>query len=493
MSKLLKSAKQILSSNSLLRTKAYINGEWISLRRSFPVLSPATREVICEVTDADEDLTKSAIDAAKSAFNKWSEVNCKERSLVLKEFFRRVMDHKEELSLLMSAECGKRIAETRMEVNYGASFFEWFAEEAKRTYGDILPEFGNSSMGLITKQPVGVVGIITPWNSPLVTITRKLAAALAVGCTTVIKPSEETPLTALALAEIAEKAGIPQGVINVLPCSRMSTPAVGKLICESSDVRKITFTGSTVVGKKLMMQAANNVKRVSMELGGNAPFVVFDSADMNKVKEAVMGAKFKANGQMCTCANRFIVQAGIHDRFVEEMKVLAEGLRIGDPFDEETELSSLIHEGAVEKIDLHIQDSLKKGAKVVAGCERHPLGPAYYKPSILVDCTEDMLAMSRENFGPVIAIKKFETEDEAIRMMNNTEFGLAGYVFSEEMSQAVRVSKKMEVGLVGANEWAILSDMAPFGGIKESGVGKEGSKYGVDDYTQLKYVCLGGL
>lgn len=493
MSKLLRSAKEVVSRSSLVKTKAYINGNWIASEKTFPVLSPASREIISEVTDVGAGNVRSAIEAASTAFKSWSEFNCKERSVLMNTFYRNVLNHKEELAQIMTAECGKPIRETRVEVNYGASFLEWFAEEAKRIDGDVLARTNSTDRRLVFKQPIGIVGLITPWNFPLAMITRKVGAAMAAGCTSVIKPSEETPLTALAFAAIAEESGIPPGVLNVLPSSRQSTAMVGDMFCNSPDISKISFTGSTAVGKLLLKQSADTVKRVSMELGGNAPFIVFNSADIENVKKSAMFAKFRANGQTCISPNRFIVQSGIHAKFVEEMTKMVQNLKVGDPFDDDTEISSLINEQAVDKVERHVNDAVEKGCKLIVGGGRHELSPTYYKPTIVDECSPDMMVMTDETFGPVIPITKFETEEEAIQIANNSRGGLAGYLFSRDVSQIFRVSEKIEAGMVGVNEGAISSEMIPFGGVKESGIGREGSKYGVNDYLELKYVCLGGI
>ncbi len=492
MSKL-KSAMRMLSGNSLIRTSPYINGKWVESSKTFPVLSPTTREVLYDVGEVDSSHVTSAINAAENAFISWREVDCKQRSAYLHKLFRNVESHKEELAHIMTAECGKPITGTRIEVSYAASFLDWFAGEAKRTRGDVLPEFNKASMGLVLKQPVGVVGLITPWNHPLATVTRKVGAALAAGCTLVLKPSEETPLTALAFAAIAEEIGLPPGVLNVLPCSRSATSMVGEMLCESRSISKISFTGSTAVGKLLLRQSADTVKRVSMELGGNSPFVVFDTADLDTVMKSVKYAKFKANGQACIAANRFIVQKGIYDRFMAKIRESVESLMVGDPFDDATEVSGLINEKGLEKVEGHVADATDKGCATIIGASTHPFGPTYYKPTILADCSRDMLVMTNETFGPVIPVMRFSNEKEAVDIMNDTRLGLAGYIFSQDMSQVIRVAKKMQTGMVGVNESAIMNETIPFGGIKESGIGREGSHYGINDYLETKYVCIGGL
>lgn len=448
---------------------------------------------MAEVADIGKDEVTAAIDAASNAMENWKSVNCKERAAMLHKFFTNVMNAREALAQIMTAECGKPIRETRVEVNYGASFLEWFAEEAKRINGDVLPSSNNTNKRFVFKQPVGVVGLVTPWNFPLAMITRKLGAAMAAGCTSVIKPSEETPLTALALAAIADDTGIPPGVVNVLPCSRANTQIVGEAICQSPVIKKISFTGSTATGKLLLKQSSDTVKRVSLELGGNAPFIVFDSANMEHVLKSAMVAKFRGNGQTCIAGNRFLVQKGIYDRFLDEITRAVENVAVGDPFDDDTALSSLVNKMQVSKVEAHVRDAIKKGCDAVIGCDKHPLGPNFYRPTILAGCTKDMLVMTDETFGPVMSIMKFETEQEAIDIANSSKSGLAGYMFSQDVAQIFRVSEKMEVGMVGVNESAISSEMIPFGGVKESGIGREGAQCGIDEYLDMKYVCLGGL
>ena len=493
MSKLLKAVSQILSSNKLTRSDPFINGTWMKCKKTFPVYSPSTGEHLIDVGDVQEENVQLAIDAAANSLKDWSMLSAKERGALLNTFQENVMSHKEPLAQIMSAECGKTIKETRLEVDYGASFLQWFAEESKRIYGDLVPAANNKNRRFVFKRPVGVVGLITPWNFPLAMITRKLGAAMAAGCTSVIKPSEETPLTALALAAIAEDSGIPAGVINVLTCSRESTPMVGDLLCDSQTVRKISFTGSTAIGKLLLKKSASNVKRLSLELGGNAPFIVFNSADISQVVNAALLAKFRGNGQTCIAANRFLVQEKIHPRFIEEMKKAVNSLVVGDPFDQDTNVSSLINEAALKKVETHVQDAISKGAVPLVGCERHPLGTNFYKPSIIDGCDETMLVMKEETFGPVISVMKFHSEEDAIGFSNSSQHGLAGYVFSQNIDQVFRLSENIEVGMLGINDSAISSEMIPFGGIKESGIGREGSKYGIDEYLDLKFVSLGGL
>ena len=493
MSKVLRSAKDVLSGNKLLRSAAFINGTWVKCRESFPVYCPSTNEVVCEVSDAGPEEANSAINAASTAFESWKNISAKDRSSLIYAFYQNVCGMKEMLANIMSAECGKTIRETRVEVDYGASFLQWFAEEAKRIDGDAMAGANNHSRRFVFKEPVGVVGLITPWNFPLAMITRKLGAAMAAGCTSVIKPSEETPLTALALAVVAEECGIPPGVLNVIPSSHEMTPLIGDILCESGIVRKISFTGSTKTGKLLFKKSAHTMKRLSLELGGNAPFIVFNSADIQNVTESALLAKFRGNGQTCIAANRFLVQKDIHDIFVDKMTKAVQKLQVGDPFDETVDVSSLINTSGIEKVESHIVDAIEKGGKPLTGCERHPLGSNFLMPSIIDNCNETMICMNEETFGPLIPVMSFKNERQLIDMANVTDSGLAGYIFSSDVAQIFRVGKELQVGMLGVNTGAISSETIPFGGIKESGFGREGSKYGIDEYLQLRYICLGGL
>ena len=493
MSKILRSAKELLSRNNLLRSDAFINGTWVKSRDVFPVYCPSTNEVICEVSDVGAEEASSAINAASSAFEAWKNVPAKDRSSLLYGFYKNVMESKEALALIMSAESGKAIRETRTEVDYGGSFLQWFSEEAKRIDGDTMAGVNNKSSRFVFKEPIGVIGLITPWNFPLAMITRKLGAAMAAGCTSVIKPSEETPLTALALAAIAEESGIPAGVVNILPCSHKSTPIIGDILCQSSIVKKLSFTGSTKTGKLLFKKSADTVKKLSLELGGNAPFIVFNSANIRHVVESALLAKFRANGQTCIAANRFLIQKDIHAAFVDEMEKAIKSLQVGDPFDETTDVSSLINISGVEKVESHVVDAINKGGRPLIGCERHPLGSYFFRPSMIDNCNESMDCIKEETFGPLIPIMTFEDEEQLTTLANMTQSGLAGYIFSSDIAQIFRVSKELQFGMLGVNTGAISSETIPFGGVKESGFGREGSKYGIDEYLQLKFVCLGGL
>ena len=493
MSKSLKAVSPILSCSKLLRSDPFINGTWVKCKKTFPVYSPSTGEHLIDVGDVQEENVQLAIDAAANSLKNWSMLSGKERGALLNTFYENVMSHKEPLAHIMSAECGKTLKDTGLEVDYGASFLQWFAEESKRIYGDMIPVPSNRNRRFVLKRPVGVAGLITPWNFPLAMITRKLGAAMAAGCTSVIKPSEETPLTALALAAIAEESGIPAGVINVLTCSSESTPMVGDLLCDSQTVRKISFTGSTATGKLLYEKSASNVKRLSLELGGNAPFIVFNSANISQVVNAALFAKFRANGQACIAATRFLIQDGVHQNFIQEMTKAVKSLVVGDPFDQDTDVSSLINEKGMKKVETHVQDAISKGAVPLVGCERHPLGTNFYKPSIIDGCNETMLVMKEETFGPVLSVMKFHSEEDAIRIANNSKYGLAGYVFSQDIAQIFRLSEKIEVGMLAVNEGTLASPTSLFGGIKESGIGREGLKYGLDEYLEFKFISLGGL
>ena len=493
MSMILRGAKEVLSGNKLLRSDAFINGTWIKCKKLFPVYCPSTNEVVLEVSDSGKEEASAAINAAATAFQTWRYTSTKDRSSLIYDLYENVMASKEVVARIITAESGKPIRETRVEVDYGASFLQWFAEEAKRIDGDTMAGANNQSKRFVFKEPVGVAGLITPWNFPFAMITRKLGAAMAAGCTSIIKPSEETPLTALALAAIAEECGIPAGVLNILPCSREMTPIIGDHLCESSFIRKISFTGSTATGKLLLRKSANTVKRMSFELGGNAPFIVFNSADMKHVIDGALMAKFRGNGQTCIAANRFLIQSDIYDTFVDEMKKAVEKLKIGDPFDEETDVSSLINSVGIGKVESHVADAIDKGGQPVIGCERHRLGQNFFKPSIIVNCNENMKCMNEETFGPLISVMKFETEEEMVNFANSTQSGLAAYIFSQDTAQIFRVSERLQFGMLGVNDSKISSEVIPFGGVKESGFGREGSKYGIEEYLNIKYVCLGGL
>ena len=474
----------------LLKTQAYINGQYVDAedQKTFPVINPATLEEICRVSDLGVKETEQAILSAKSAQPLWAKVLPKERANILRRWFDLIMQNQEELAQLLSLEQGKPIAESRGEIAYGASFIEWFAEEAKRICGDLLSPDKAHHRLMVIKQPIGVVAAITPWNFPNAMITRKAAPALAAGCTIVIKPAAETPLSALALAELAHQAGLPKGVLNVVT----STDAigVGKVLTEHPIVRKVTFTGSTRVGKILMQQAASTVKKLALELGGNAPAIVFDDASLDDTVEGVFASKFRNSGQTCVCTNRIYVQSGIYAQFIEKFTEKVREVKLGAANEPNVTMGPLISSAAVAKIQQHIQDARQKGAKLVLGGEVSELGGTFFQPTILCDVTQSMQVSRDETFAPLAPIFKFETEEEVIKMANETEFGLASYLFTQDISRIWRVSEALEYGMVGINEGLISNEIAPFGGIKESGLGREGSKYGIEEFLELKYLCL---
>ncbi|XP_010268381.1 PREDICTED: succinate-semialdehyde dehydrogenase, mitochondrial [Nelumbo nucifera] len=481
-----------LSGSGLLRTQGLIGGRWTDAYdgKTIKVYNPATGDVIAEVPCMSKRETNDAICSAYDTFSSWSKLTANERSRCLRKWYDLLIAHKEELAQLITLEQGKPLKEAVGEVSYGASFIEFFAEEAKRVYGDIIPATLSDRRLFVIKQPVGVVGAITPWNFPLAMITRKVGPALACGCTVVIKPSELTPLTALAAAELSLQAGIPPGVVNVVMGNASD---IGDVLLESSQVRKITFTGSTSVGKKLMAGSAGTVKKVSLELGGNAPCIVFDDADLDVAVKGSIAAKFRNSGQTCVCANRIIVQEGIYDKFANAFARAVQNLKVGDGFTEGVAQGPLINESAVQKVESFIQDAISKGAKVVLGGRRHSLGMTFYEPTVISNVNREMLLSREEVFGPVAPILRFKTEEEAIRMANDTNAGLAAYIFTTNVQRSWRVSEALEYGLVGVNEGIISTEVAPFGGVKQSGLGREGSKYGMDEYLEIKYVCLGNM
>jgi len=484
-----------LTNKTLLRDSAYINGQWTSAQSgsTFNVINPANGEHLITVPDMDETDTRLAINAAESALTDWKARPAKERANILRGWFNLIMENQEDLARLMTAEQGKPLAESRGEVAYGASFIEWFAEEAKRAYGDVIPGHGKDKRIIVVKQPIGVVAAITPWNFPIAMITRKVGPALAAGCAVVLKPAEDTPLCALAITALAEQAGLPAGLLNIVTCSKPKAASVGGELTSNPIVRKISFTGSTVVGKLLMRQASDTVKKVSLELGGNAPFIVFDDADLDEAVAGLMASKYRNTGQTCVCANRVYVQAGIYDQFVEKLKVAVGNLVVGAGLDGETHQGPLINQAALDKVKGHIADAKSKGAGIALGGETHTLGGTFFQPTILVGATQDMLVASEETFGPVAPLFRFETEEEVIAMANDSEFGLSAYFYSTNIHRIWHVAEALEAGMVGINEGIISTEVAPFGGIKESGLGREGSQYGLDEYMEMKYLCLGGM
>ncbi|MGY6256384.1 NAD-dependent succinate-semialdehyde dehydrogenase [Paraburkholderia caledonica] len=476
--------------NEFLRTGHYIGGEWYEGASTYPVLNPATGEVIAQVAKGGAVEATQAIAAAERAFPAWRSLTAKERSARVKRWGELMLEHRDALAALLTREQGKPLAEARGEVGYAASFFEWFAEEAKRAYGDVIPSPNPNAKIIVTREPVGVVAAITPWNFPLAMITRKAGPALAAGCTMVLKPSEETPLSALALAVLAEKAGIPPGVFNVVSGDAV---AIGGALTESDVVRKLSFTGSTRVGKLLAKQSADTLKKLSLELGGNAPFIVFDDADLDAAVQGAMASKFRNTGQTCVCVNRFYVQDGIYDAFTLALAQAARKMRVGNALQGDVEQGPLINQAALTKVEAHVADALQKGAKVLTGAKPHALGGTFYEPTVLVDASSSMLIAQEETFGPVAACFRFKTEDEAVAAANATPFGLSAYFYTRDLARAWRVGEALESGMVGINEGILSTEVAPFGGVKQSGLGREGSKYGLDEYTELKYMMMGGL
>ena len=483
----------MLNNAELLKNAGYINGEWTGSEsdKRFEVTNAFSKEVICTLPDMGVKETNDAIEAANNSWSNWRSKTAKERALILKKWFDLIIDNQEDLATLMTAEQGKPLAEAKGEVVYGASFIEWFAEEGKRTYGDIIPTPANDRRILVIKQPIGVVAAITPWNFPIAMITRKCAPALAAGCPVVIKPAAETPLSALALAELADQAGIPKGVLNVVVGTKSSE--IGLALTNSPIVRKLSFTGSTAVGKILTRNCADTMKKVSMELGGNAPFIVFDDANLDSAVAGAMISKFRNTGQTCVCSNRILVQEGIYDEFVSKLSEAVKTLNVGNGMEEGINQGPLINESALKKVQDHISDALGKGAVLVTGGKPHSNGGTMFEPTIIGNVTTSMKVASEETFGPLAPIFKFSTEEEAIRMANDTEFGLASYFYTNDVNRIWRVSEALEYGMVGVNEGVISNEVAPFGGMKESGLGREGSHYGIDDFLELKYICMGGL
>ncbi|MFM0044564.1 NAD-dependent succinate-semialdehyde dehydrogenase [Paraburkholderia sediminicola] len=476
--------------NAFLRTGHYIGGEWYDSATTYSVLNPATGEVVAHVARGGAAETTQAIAAAERAFPAWRVMTAKERGARVRRWGELMLENRDALAELLTLEQGKPLAEARGEVGYAASFFEWFAEEAKRSYGDVIPSPNPNAKIIVTREPVGVVAAITPWNFPLAMITRKAAPALAAGCTMVLKPSEETPLSAFALAVLAEKAGIPPGVFNIVSGDAV---AIGGVLTESEVVRKLSFTGSTRVGKLLAKQSADTLKKLSLELGGNAPFIVFDDADIDAAVQGAMASKFRNTGQTCVCVNRFYVQDGVHEAFTQALTTAVRKMRVGNALQGEVEQGPLINAAALKKVETHVADALRKGAKVLTGGKAHALGGTFYEPTVLVDVSKSMLIAAEETFGPVAACFRFKTEDEAIAAANDTPFGLSAYFYTRDLARAWRVADSLESGMVGINEGILSTEVAPFGGVKQSGLGREGSKYGLDEYTELKYMMMGGL
>jgi succinate-semialdehyde dehydrogenase/glutarate-semialdehyde dehydrogenase len=478
-----------LTDAKLFRQQCYIDGAWVDADGggTIAVENPANGERLGTVPKMGADETRRAIEAADRAWPSWRAKTAKERAVILRKWFELMMANQEDLAQLMTAEQGKPLTESRGEIAYAASFIEWFGEEGKRTYGDTIPSHGVDKRIVVLKQPIGV---ITPWNFPAAMITRKAGPALASGCTMVLKPASQTPFSALALCELAERAGVPKGVFN---CVTGSAKEIGGEITGNPVVRKVTFTGSTEIGKLLMAQCAATVKKTSMELGGNAPFIVFDDADLDAAIKGAVASKYRNAGQTCVCANRILVQDGVYDAFAKKLAEVAGAMKVGSGIEQGVVIGPLIDMKAVEKVEHHIADAVKKGAKVVVGGKRHALGGSFFQPTVLANVTTDMAVTREETFGPVAPLFRFKTEAEAIRMANDTEFGLAAYFYSRDIGRVWRVAEALEYGIVGINEGIISTEIAPFGGVKESGIGREGSKYGIEEFLEVKYLCMGGV
>ncbi len=481
-----------LNDANIIRTQCYIDGAWLDAdnRATMGVRNPATGEILARVPDMGAAETGRAIAAADAAWPAWRAMTAKERAALLREWHALMLVHADDLASLMTAEQGKPLAEAKGEVAYAASFVEWFAEEGKRTYGDTLPSPSPDKRLIVIKQPIGVCAAITPWNFPAAMITRKVAPALAAGCTVVVKPAEQTPLTALALADLAVRAGFPAGVVNVITGNPL---AIGGELTANPSVRKLSFTGSTEVGRLLMAQCAPTVKKLSLELGGNAPFIVFDDADVDAAVEGALMSKYRNTGQTCVCANRLLVQDRVYDAFAVKLAQKAREMKVGNGADAGVVQGPLIDEQALAKVEEHVADALAQGAKVLTGGKRHALGGTYYEPTVLVDVTESMKCAREETFGPVAPLFRFGAEEDALRMANATEFGLAAYFYSRDIARCWRVGEALEYGIVGVNTGIISNEVAPFGGVKQSGIGREGSKYGIEEYLEIKYLCLGGM
>ncbi len=481
----------LLKDSTLLKTDALINGQWVGAEHRFDVLDPATGLKLAAVANLGPAQAQQAIADANAAWPAWRGKTAKERSILMRKWFDLLIAHTEDLARMMTAENGKPLAESRGEVAYGASFVEWFAEEAKRINGETLPQFDNNRRLLVLRQPIGVCAAITPWNFPLAMITRKVAPALAAGCPVIIKPAEQTPLTALAAAELALRAGIPAGVINIVTADATNSVAIGKVFCQSDVVRHISFTGSTEVGRILMAQSAPTIKKLSLELGGNAPFIVFDDADIDSAVEGAFASKYRNAGQTCVCSNRIYVQEGIYEDFVQKFAAKVRTAKVGNGFEEGVNQGPLIEPAAVEKVERHVQDAIAKGARVLTGGKR--LAGQFFEPTVVADATADMICATEETFGPFAPIFKFRTEQEAIDAANATIFGLASYFYSRDVGRIFRVSEALEYGMVGINVGILATEHVPFGGVKQSGLGREGSHHGIDEYVEIKYLCIGDV
>jgi succinate-semialdehyde dehydrogenase/glutarate-semialdehyde dehydrogenase len=481
-----------LQDQTLLKQQCYINGVWLSADRnlSLPVTNPATGEQLGVVPKMGAAETHRAITAAQAAGAEWRSRTGKERAAVLRRWYELMIANQDDLAIIMTAEQGKPLAESRGEILYAASFIEWFAEEGKRVYGDTIPAHTRDKRIVVIKEPIGVCAAITPWNFPAAMITRKAGPALAAGCTMVVKPATATPFSALALAELGERAGLPAGVFSVITGS---SAEIGREMTSNPIVRKLTFTGSTEIGKQLTAECAGTMKKVSMELGGNAPFIVFNDADLDAAVEGTIASKYRNTGQTCVCTNRLLVQSGVYDAFVEKLSRAVASMKVGNGMLAYVQQGPLIDEGAVAKVEEHIADAVAKGARVVLGGQRHELGGTFFQPTIICDVTAEMLVAREETFGPLAPVFRFDTDDEAIRMANDTEFGLASYFYTRDIGRVWRVAEALEYGMVGINTGLVSTEVAPFGGVKESGVGREGSKYGIEEFLEVKYLCMGGI
>jgi succinate-semialdehyde dehydrogenase / glutarate-semialdehyde dehydrogenase len=482
--------RSLLKDPTLLETRAYVAGDWVDADdgKTFAVTNPARGDVIADVADLSRAEVARAIEAAHDAQKGWAARAAKERAAILRKWYDLMVENADDLATILTAEMGKPLAEAKGEIMYGAAFVEWFGEEAKRVYGETIPGHQADKRITVLRQPIGVAASITPWNFPNAMIARKVAPALAAGCSFVGRPAAETPLSALAMAVLAARAGVPAGVLSMVTSSRSSD--IGKEFCENPHVRKLTFTGSTEVGRILLRQAADQVMKCSMELGGNAPFIVFDDADLDAAVQGAIMSKYRNNGQTCVCANRIYVQAGVYDAFADKLKQAVEAMKVGDGLEEGVDLGPLINADAVGKVREHIDDVLSKGGKVLTGGEAHPLGGTFFKPTIVTGVTQDMVVAKEETFGPLAPLFKFETEEDAIAMANDTIFGLAAYFYARDVGRITRVQEALEYGIVGVNTGIISTEVAPFGGVKQSGLGREGSRHGIEDYLEMKYVCL---
>ena len=480
-----------LNDPTLLRTDSYVNGAWTKAKgdKRFAVTNPANGAVIAEVADLGAAEVTAAIDAAVPAQKEWAARTAKDRAMVLRKWYNLIMANAEDLAIILTTEMGKPLAEARGEVAYGASFIDWFGEEARRVCGDVMESPIPDKRFLTFKQPIGVFGAITPWNFPIAMITRKVAPGIAAGCACVLKPAEQTPLSALALAELAHRAGLPAGVMNIV--TGMDAPAMGSALCDDDRIRKMTFTGSTEVGRILMRQSADTLKKMSLELGGNAPLIVFDDADLDLAIAGAMASKYRNAGQTCVCANRMFVQDGIYDEFARRLTEASAAMKVGDGLEEGVEQGPIIDDQGLAKVERHVADAIAKGATVLTGGKRHALGGTFYEPTVLTGMSSDMQMYGEETFGPVAGLFRFSTDDEAVAMANDTEFGLAAYIFTDSTSRLFRVSEALEYGMVSANTGIFSSEVGPFGGVKSSGLGREGSKYGIDEFLEIKFVCVG--